>query len=422
MKFLVLIAVLRRAAASSLRLPSGAAEIRPALEDIIEEGATQSGNARRAKRPQEADSPGKPLAKTPKLDVQGPHIEPPTQPGDSGFFSGGFSAATRRNPVVPPSEPGGGALGVDIAESDIHPVGNHHPSIHAPSGSSSGGTGAAAVSGRRRPSEIVIMNTVENGFLARLSSLFGPSFADLVVNPSVTRRIELEPINTPVDDETGGIGTTKYAEFYKLKGTEETVVVKWYFDALPLNTQAPSDVVVDFFTQSILHLLSKLYSDPIVGGKVYYMQPLLVTSLMDDGIHYGLMERKFEQFDSLRTSWNEFDRFVEFSNFLSFDKRFILPHDPQGWYLRDSHLYMTDGLLELFDGQGGSDFIQTNDNYDLPLIYEMLIGKVTAMKREPMDLSVGNTGKARHIFGKSRADDEATIRNIQDTKIECLRL
>eukprot|EP00397_Hematodinium_sp_SG-2012_P032281 GEMP01034362.1.p1 GENE.GEMP01034362.1~~GEMP01034362.1.p1 ORF type:complete len:267 (+),score=29.46 GEMP01034362.1:635-1435(+) len=266
------------------------------------------------------------------------------------------------------------------------------------------------------------MNAVENGYLARLSSLFGPSFADPVVNPSVTRKIELEPLNAPVDEDTDGLGESKFGEFYKLKGTDETVVIKWYFDAVPLHTRAPSAVVVDFFSQSILHLLSKLYSDAIVEGKVYYMQPLLVTSLMDDGIHYGLMERKFEQFNLLQSGPNEFNRFIKFSNFLSFGRRFIRPQDTQGWYPRDSHLYMTDGLLELFDGQGGSDFIQTNDNYDLPLIYEMLIGKVTAMKREPMDLSVGNTGKARHIFGKSRADDEATIRNIQDTKIECLRL
>eukprot|EP00397_Hematodinium_sp_SG-2012_P046158 GEMP01052057.1.p1 GENE.GEMP01052057.1~~GEMP01052057.1.p1 ORF type:complete len:298 (+),score=31.77 GEMP01052057.1:640-1533(+) len=240
-------------------------------------------------------------------------------------------------------------------------------------------------------------------FLASLSSLFGSSFADPVINPSVTREINLEPLSASVDEDTHCIGKHKFGRFDKLKGADETVVIKWYHDALRLptfNTVPPLAVVTDFLSQSILHLLSKLYSDTVVERKkLYYMQPLMVASRMNDSIHYGLMERKFELFRSHPYTRTALERFFEFREFLSFGKRFIFPPDPQGWYRRDSHLYMTDGWLQIFDGHGGYELIGTDNDYRLSLIYEILTLKVKEMKREPMDLKLWKKKRWPRVFG-----------------------
>eukprot|EP00397_Hematodinium_sp_SG-2012_P038950 GEMP01042448.1.p1 GENE.GEMP01042448.1~~GEMP01042448.1.p1 ORF type:complete len:433 (+),score=75.10 GEMP01042448.1:131-1429(+) len=429
MKLLIFIFVLPHADAASLS---------PAPGDITIEGSTQSDRSGLAKRPGVADTVREPVAKIPLMDG-GIDVAPPVEADDSGIPREDISDSTSEKPALLPADPDAVAppgevddsgippediydstseypafLPADpeqsdsfynIAEPGIAPVGDRYPSSHA------------------QPETVIVTTQAHhNAFVARISSLFAPSFADPVVDPSTTRQIELEPRGTPRDEATLGRGETKTGKFYVLKGTDEEVVIKWFKMHELRKTENLGLVLADFHSQSIAHLLSQVYSERVRDAeKVYYMQPLLVTSRADDGVvHYGLMERKLGSFDLEAPSPALESRFYDFQNFVNNEALFIALRDVQGWNQRDAGLFMTDALLEIYDADGGSELIGAGTDYMLPEIYNTLVRRVQVMKNEPMDLSLQNTGDDRSIFGISMEDDEVTIREIQNMKTQCV--
>eukprot|EP00397_Hematodinium_sp_SG-2012_P045965 GEMP01051783.1.p1 GENE.GEMP01051783.1~~GEMP01051783.1.p1 ORF type:complete len:419 (+),score=63.94 GEMP01051783.1:120-1376(+) len=415
MKLLIFIFVLPHADAVSLS---------PTSEDITIEGSTQSDSSRPAKRPEVADTVQQPVAKIPRFD-EGIHVAvaPPEEMDDSGIpISSEEIYASSEKLAVLPADPEQSDPVYNIAEPGIAPVADRYPSSHAQPESSFGKAGTAAVYGESHPSVIVTTEARHNAFLAGISSLFAASFAGPVVDPSMTRQIELEPRGTPLDDATLGMGETKTGKFYVLKGTDEEVVIKWFKMHELRKTENLGLVLADFHSQSIAHLLSQVYSERVRDAeKVYYMQPLLVTSRADDGVvHYGLMERKLGSFDLEAPSPALESRFYDFQNFVNNEALFIALRDVQGWNQRDAGLFMTDALLEIYDADGGSELIGAGTDYMLPEIYNTLVRRVQVMKNEPMDLSLQNTGDDRSIFGISMEDDEVTIREIQNMKTQCV--
>eukprot|EP00397_Hematodinium_sp_SG-2012_P015474 GEMP01015758.1.p1 GENE.GEMP01015758.1~~GEMP01015758.1.p1 ORF type:complete len:443 (-),score=80.95 GEMP01015758.1:1237-2565(-) len=423
-----------------------AASLSPAPGDITIEGSTQSDRSGLAKRPGVADTVREPVAKIPHMDGA-IHVAPPDETDDSGIPREDISDSTSEKPALLPADPDAVAPPVEvddsgippedvydstseypaflpadpeqsdsfynIAEPGIAPVGDRYPSSHA------------------QPETVIVTTQAHhNAFVARISSLFAPSFADPVVDPSTTRQIELEPRGRPRDEATLGRGATKTGKFYVLKGTDEEVVIKWYNvgddamypEELKQYRKPPAEnlasVFTDFHSQSIAHLLSQVYSERVVDAeKVYYLQPLLVTSRADDGVvHYGLMERKLGSFDLEAPSQALQSRFYDFQNFVNNEALFIAIRDVQGWNQRDAGLFMTDARLEIYDADGGSELIGADTDYMLPEIYNTLVRRVQVMKNEPIDLSLQNTGDDRSIFGISMEDDEVTIREIQNIR------
>eukprot|EP00397_Hematodinium_sp_SG-2012_P030875 GEMP01032731.1.p1 GENE.GEMP01032731.1~~GEMP01032731.1.p1 ORF type:complete len:388 (-),score=69.02 GEMP01032731.1:853-2016(-) len=363
MKLLIFIFVLPHADAVSLS---------PTSEDITIEGSVQQ-----------------PVAKIPRLD-EGIHVAvaPPEEMDDSGIpISSEDIYASSEKPAFLPADPEQSDSFYNIAEPGIAPVADRYPSSHA------------------QPETVIVTTQAHhNAFVARISSLFAPSFADPVVDPSTTRQIELEPRGRPRDEATLGRGATKTGKFYVLKGTDEEVVIKWYNvgddamypEELKQYRKPPAEnlasVFTDFHSQSIAHLLSQVYSERVVDAeKVYYLQPLLVTSRTDDGVvHYGLMERKLGSFDLEAPSQALQSRFYDFQNFVNNEALFIAIRDVQGWNQRDAGLFMTDARLEIYDADGGSELIGADTDYMLPEIYNTLVRRVQVMKNEPIDLDKKN--------------------------------
>eukprot|EP00397_Hematodinium_sp_SG-2012_P037680 GEMP01040863.1.p1 GENE.GEMP01040863.1~~GEMP01040863.1.p1 ORF type:complete len:448 (+),score=74.11 GEMP01040863.1:131-1474(+) len=446
MKLLIFIFVLPHADAASLS---------PAPGDITIEGSTQSDRSGLAKRPGVADTVREPVAKIPLMDG-GIDVAPPVEADDSGIPREDISDSTSEKPALLPADPDAVAppgevddsgippediydstseypafLPADpeqsdsfynIAEPGIAPVGDRYPSSHAQPESSFGKAGTAAVYGESHPSVIVTTEARHNAFLAGISSLFAASFAGPVVDPSMTRQIELEPRGTPLDDATLGMGETKTGKFYVLKGTDEEVVIKWFKMHELRKTENLGLVLADFHSQSIAHLLSQVYSERVRDAeKVYYMQPLLVTSRADDGVvHYGLMERKFGSFDKEVPSTALLDRHLDFQNLLNSETDFVNFRDVQGWYQSDEGLFMTDAMLEIFDGEGDAEVIEEDSGNKLRMMYDSLERRVVVMKNENMD-SIDIDEES--FFGRSVEDDKVTIREIQDVlNTQCLRV
>eukprot|EP00397_Hematodinium_sp_SG-2012_P040216 GEMP01044028.1.p1 GENE.GEMP01044028.1~~GEMP01044028.1.p1 ORF type:complete len:417 (+),score=65.50 GEMP01044028.1:120-1370(+) len=415
MKLLIFIFVLPHADAVSLS---------PTSEDITIEGSTQSDSSRPAKRPEVADTVQQPVAKIPRFD-EGIHVAvaPPEEMDDSGIpISSEEIYASSEKLAVLPADPEQSDPVYNIAEPGIAPVADRYPSSHAQPESSFGKAGTAAVYGESHPSVIVTTEARHNAFLAGISSLFAASFAGPVVDPSMTRQIELEPRGTPLDDATLGMGETKTGKFYVLKGTDEEVVIKWFKMHELRKTENLGLVLADFHSQSIAHLLSQVYSERVRDAeKVYYMQPLLVTSRADDGVvHYGLMERKFGSFDKEVPSTALLDRHLDFQNLLNSETDFVNFRDVQGWYQSDEGLFMTDAMLEIFDGEGDAEVIEEDSGNKLRMMYDSLERRVVVMKNENMD-SIDIDEES--FFGRSVEDDKVTIREIQDVlNTQCLRV
>eukprot|EP00397_Hematodinium_sp_SG-2012_P053186 GEMP01063344.1.p1 GENE.GEMP01063344.1~~GEMP01063344.1.p1 ORF type:complete len:383 (+),score=64.92 GEMP01063344.1:123-1271(+) len=381
MKLLIFIFVLPHADAVSLS---------PTSEDITIEGSVQQ-----------------PVAKIPRLD-EGIHVAvaPPEEMDDSGIpISSEDIYASSEKPAFLPADPEQSDSFYNIAEPGIAPVADRYPSSHA------------------QPETVIVTTQAHhNAFVARISSLFAPSFADPVVDPSTTRQIELEPRGRPRDEATLGRGATKTGKFYVLKGTDEEVVIKWFKMHELRKTENLGFVLADFHSQSIAHLLSQVYSERVRDAeKVYYMQPLLVTSRTDDGVvHYGLMERKFGSFDKEVPSTALLDRHLDFQNLLNSETDFVNFRDVQGWYQRDEGLFMTDAMLEIFDGEGDAEVIEEDSGNKLRMMYDTLERRVLEMKNENMD-SIDIDEES--FFGRSVEDDKVTIREIQDVlNTQCLRV
>eukprot|EP00397_Hematodinium_sp_SG-2012_P000366 GEMP01000366.1.p1 GENE.GEMP01000366.1~~GEMP01000366.1.p1 ORF type:complete len:898 (-),score=152.02 GEMP01000366.1:4658-7351(-) len=247
----------------------------------------------------------------------------------------------------------------------------------------------------------------ENVYCARTSTDLASSFADPVVDSLQTTEIKLRPLHWGRGETREGASTSE--RFYTLEGTREEVRVKWYNSPIRSvngrSSNVKSIVMRDFYSQSIMHLLSRLYS---VGendmNKVYYMQPLLVEIEKQGRIYYGLMERKSGMVRVAGRRFNNANnvKFIRFLRFLSDStgrgQYFLRPQSPTAWYrqLADNSLYLRGSTLLIYS-QGGSRIpIVGGTDYQLPMIYAIL-------KNKAQDFS----------------DREEAIRQIRESRVRC---
>eukprot|EP00397_Hematodinium_sp_SG-2012_P002681 GEMP01002689.1.p1 GENE.GEMP01002689.1~~GEMP01002689.1.p1 ORF type:complete len:453 (-),score=80.71 GEMP01002689.1:1719-3077(-) len=435
MMLLVLISVLPSVAATSLGPPRGATD--------ITEGTTQSGHSG--------------LAQRSNVHLEGPHDAPPSVPKKSGIgsiYDEDISATPRQIrplPLVARRDSGTGSIGEgtisitplrrpsgapalvpedsgisSIDEDTISPIPRENPDVLSHWQRLKRTMKRTSL--RLRPSVTVTMRAEENDHLALAREYFASSFADPVVDPSRTCEIILQRHGKPAD-ETHGKGYSKVGRFYTVRDTNEEVVIKWHKKPIrPVGARSDKTnehvaaVMTDFHSQSIVHLLSQLYSAGVEEAKkVYFMQPLLVEMEKNGQIYYGLMERRFALFSTVPPIDNAIEgKFHSFLDFLVPIQRDhtplygLLPRDEQGWYQRpeDSYLYMTDATLEIWSTMGVSSLVEGRTHYNLPLIYTILGDEA----RRNFGGSARYAEVERYVDVKPRTIDENTLRQIRDTE------